>query len=1315
MKKTIILFTILLLNNYLFANQNWQQFNGPFGGSIKTIINSNGTYFASCGLNQNMGGVWRLLPNNTWVNISLGLPKPYASDFADIGTTLFAASDTAVMKTTNQGVTWIDASGNLPNNTIVKKLIVHNNILFASISYDTGIEELFYTLNEGSTWYSTGFSMTASFNQFYSYQNKLWLATNYGVYLSTNNGLNWTSKSNNIPFSASIYSIIAKGDTLYCGTSNGVYYSTNGANIWMQATNGFPSTNTVINDFNISGNYCYAATQSNGVYSTIVGANNWSTTGNGLPQYTNVNTILSNGSTLAIGTFEGFYIFDSNSLTWTLMNNGLNAAYIRSIYAEGNKIIAGVGSNNGLYITNNGGTTWTKCPGINSIYVKKIIKAANNYYAATSNGIFISQDGGSSWTLSNNGIIGSAYSLAYNGNLFFAGTSNGLFQSNTGNNWTQITSIPSQSVIDIATLGDNIYLILGGTKIYVSNNSGNTWQNQSSGLPTLSPFLQSIALSDSIAVVSSMYGLYRKSLSDTTWINPNQFQTYIDLLAVSGRHLFATSGSNVLASNDFGKSWYSFNENLDQYNGSKICIFTTDSLLYIGSEIGGMWKRNINSEIITTSVSGMPFCGGGIINISMTTNANYYQGNKFYIQLSDKMGRFINPLKIDSITSPILPATKTCTLPTNLEYGNNYRIRVVSTSPFVVSREYNSAIVINQKVSIQIHPANQTTCVGGNSGFYCGATGSGITYQWQVDNGSGFVNLTNNATYQGVTTEMLLISNVLSTMNAYKYRCVVSGYCPPAVNSNSGVLSVGIAPNILLHPSDTNVCIGTQAKFSTQASGTNITYQWQCDFATGTFSNISNITNYSGTNTSVLTINNVQNNMNNYKYRCLLSSCLPTNSATLTVMTTPVIAPINNYNACINGNAYFTANVTGIVASYQWQVNSGSGFINIYNGSNYYGADSSTLIITNITSNMNGYQYRCLITTFCTPYYYQTNTAALYVNPNSPLILLQPQNAAVCDNEKTYFTVSATGTGLTYQWQYKTINSWINVPNSPPFIGVNSDTLKIDTAKIIFNGYKFRCLLSSCLLTDSSVLTVNPKPYVFITSPSVLNLCSGDTGIISCNTGVGWIYNWYYNNQPLTSIHTNTINVNQPGNYKAEVVDISGCSDTSNNVVVSILPLLSINLGNDTIICNGENLVLIAGSGFNNYLWSNNSVGNTLVVNNANFGNGYHQIWVKVTDSNGCTGSDTIIVSIVNCNNIGDLNNTSAKVFPIPAKDNLYIVLPDNKANIQLLSFDGKIVFEYYYENINNIKISTKEYKRGVYLIKIKSDKETKVLKLILI
>ena len=65
------------------------------------------------------------------------------------------------------------------------------------------------------------------------------------------------------------------------------------------------------------------------------------------------------------------------------------------------------------------------------------------------------------------------------------------------------------------------------------------------------------------------------------------------------------------------------------------------------------------------------------------------------------------------------------------------------------------------------------------------------------------------------------------------------------------------------------------------------------------------------------------------------------------------------FDICRNGNSALISNISG--ASYQWQVNSGNGFVNLNNNSNYTGTNESTLQISNIQSMYYGYKYRCKI------------------------------------------------------------------------------------------------------------------------------------------------------------------------------------------------------------------------------------------------------------------------------------------------------------------------------------------------------------------
>lgn len=96
------------------------------------------------------------------------------------------------------------------------------------------------------------------------------------------------------------------------------------------------------------------------------------------------------------------------------------------------------------------------------------------------------------------------------------------------------------------------------------------------------------------------------------------------------------------------------------------------------------------------------------------------------------------------------------------------------------------------------------------------------------------------------------------------------------------VVTVGTVPVFTVQPSNQTVVTGTNAVLVSNAgSGT---YQWQVNPTTGSFSNVSNSTLYSGATTNTLTIKNTPASLNNYQYRAVATNgaCV-TNSLSATV------------------------------------------------------------------------------------------------------------------------------------------------------------------------------------------------------------------------------------------------------------------------------------------------------------------------------------------------------------------------------------------------------------------------------------------------
>ncbi|RTY68204.1 T9SS type B sorting domain-containing protein [Flavobacterium sp. LB2P53] len=82
----------------------------------------------------------------------------------------------------------------------------------------------------------------------------------------------------------------------------------------------------------------------------------------------------------------------------------------------------------------------------------------------------------------------------------------------------------------------------------------------------------------------------------------------------------------------------------------------------------------------------------------------------------------------------------------------------------------NSNYTTAAPITITTQPTVSPTCELQNAVITLADNG-GNTYQWQVStNGTIWTNITDDATYSGVTTNSLTVTNVKTTMNGYKYR-----------------------------------------------------------------------------------------------------------------------------------------------------------------------------------------------------------------------------------------------------------------------------------------------------------------------------------------------------------------------------------------------------------------------------------------------------------------------------------------------------------------------------------------------------------------
>lgn len=161
-----------------------------------------------------------------------------------------------------------------------------------------------------------------------------------------------------------------------------------------------------------------------------------------------------------------------------------------------------------------------------------------------------------------------------------------------------------------------------------------------------------------------------------------------------------------------------------------------------------------------------------------------------------------------------------------------------------------------------------------------------------------------------------------------------------------------------------------------------------------------------------------------------------------------------------------TTGISSPFIGYQWQIDFGSGWIDLQESSVYVGANSEDLTINGLTTSFNGAKVRLKITYGFSPQYITySNQLTLQVVAAKITILTQPQSLVVqVDPSNVNFLVNATsndGGTLSYQWQQNEGSGWVNLSDSVSIIGSNTSSLDIIGASSSLNNSEYRVKISS--------------------------------------------------------------------------------------------------------------------------------------------------------------------------------------------------------------------------------------------------------------
>ena len=656
-----------------------------------------------------------------------------------------------------------------------------------------------------------------------------------------------------------------------------------------------------------------------------------------------------------------------------------------------------------------------------------------------------------------------------------------------------------------------------------------------------------------------------------------------------------------------------------------IPTFTQNNYLYRCVVAGTCAPTTVTSSEVLLTVSELPTITAQPIAASTCTGSNASfsisatgAGISYQWQVSATPGcngvwaNVANGAEYNGVNTATLNITNASIVLNN----NNYRCVVFgSCAPSATSN--CGTLTVASSSTITTQPNSATVCVGATASFTVAATGGGLNYQWQQNNGSGFVNIgTNNATLSFATN---------ASQNGYVYKCIITGACiATSLESNVATLTLNTAPIITSQPVASTICANTSTSFNVNATGTSVQYQWQISTTgcAGSWQNITNAAPYSGSNSTTLQITNAPASLNNAAYRCVVTgTCTPAATSSCVLLTVNDAPAINQQPAsvltCAGNTAIFSTTATN-ANSFQWQVNLGAGFVNVV------GANAATYsFVTNLSQNNN--QYRCVVGGACAPT--ATSNAATLNVAAALSISTQPSDVSVCENLNTSFNVSVTGAVNNYQWQLSTDNgaTFTNISNSTIYAGATTNNLALTGITNTMNNYKYRCVVTgSCPPINSNIATLTVNNLPTITTQPIANrtICDGQSTTIAVTaTGTIPTYQWQVstnggtsfvaltNTSFYTGVNTALLNITNGtlplnGNlYRCLVSGTCSPSATSNSCILNVsLPASITQQPTNKVVCDGGNTsfsVTAAGT-TPSYQWQVSTNSGTTFTNIAN-------------------------------------------------------------------------------------------------------------------
>ncbi len=517
-------------------------------------------------------------------------------------------------------------------------------------------------------------------------------------------------------------------------------------------------------------------------------------------------------------------------------------------------------------------------------------------------------------------------------------------------------------------------------------------------------------------------------------------------------------------------------------------------------------------------------------------------------------------------------------------------------------------------VPVVNQPANVAVCAG--QAVNIPLTGSpGATFNWTNDNpaiglgasGTGSISFPAAAVaFQEVATITVTPTNAAGTCTGNPVTFTITVNPGPAVDP----------------PIDQSVCAGDFVSVMFSSPG-NPTYAWTNTNtaiglpASGSGSISFNAANVATTQTGTITVTPSQ------------AGCigLP-QTFTITVSPVPFVMQPNNVTAC--GGSPVTVNFTGTPgASFDWFSDntaiglgaSGSGNIS-FTAANVAVQETATITVIPTIGPCDGIQHTFTIT----------------INPIPTMD--DPPNQSVCGGNAVSVNFTSSN-NPTYSWTNSNTGIGLAASGNGNISFTTAFVATTQTATITVTPTENGCPGTPQTFT----ITVNPAPTVNL--PANLNLCAGQSIVISLSGTPGATFNWVNSNPAIglpasgsgnISLTTAAVATTQTGTVTI-TPNIGSCNGVPVSFTITVKPLPAVDDPADQTVCGGAAVAVnFTGTGSPAFNWTNNnpaiglpaSGSGNISFNAANVATTQTATLTVTPVQNGCTGTAQTFTITVN-------------------------------------------------------------------------------------